>query len=306
MTRALLLAMGVAILLCGIGLWAQSWLAKPELPIESVATPELAPSIQPSRPIVTATVLEVAGDAELFAPETQAWETVTIGTSLEESALLRTSNGSIKLTIGEATEVKVSRDSRLRLEELSHEFTRLNLEQGRLSATLLEGSNRHLAVNVLGSEATTTTAGGEFSLLRGEKGAVTVASLAGSVTVSSHDRSTVVHKGEQTTAAVGLSPSPALKIPASLFVKLQLAGNRKLRTRRTTVHGTTTPGSSVSVNGVAVTAINGRFSVSVPLTEGDNTVKVVAHDVLGRVQTKRISGLVVDSKPPKLQGSVQW
>lgn len=306
MTRSLVLALCAAILLAAVGLWAQSWLA---------GTPQLPPVVQaqtlptptaPPLPTTTATVSEVAGDAQRFEPATQAWQSLQIGTSLEESALVRTLSGTMTVTIGKATELEVSPDSRFRLDEMDEGSARITLEEGRLSARVEEGKDTNLAVAVAGSKTTATTAGGKFSVLRGDKADVTVAGQGGSVTVAGPENALVVKAGEQTTTAVGQSPAKVIKIPSSLFVKLNLAGSQKLRTRHTIVRGTTTPGSTVSVNGVRATAVNGRFSVNIPLTEGGNSLKIVARDVLGRVEAKEISGPIVDSTPPKIQGSVQW
>ncbi len=81
---------------------------------------------------------------------------------------------------------------------------------------------------------------------------------------------------------------------------------RKLRYRSTVVEGETSPGAIVVVNGVEARTVNGRFTATVPLNEGANTVTVVSRDILGREAKQVVRGIEVDSRPPAAEGRVSW
>ncbi len=317
MKRSLLAALLAVLLLVGAGLRLQSYMEDPGPAMPAAENASTPPQPNPSLAIapnpaaaetqpLTAEVLTVRGGAEARRFEGQQWTPLAPGDQLNESAVLRTTQGALVLGIGEGTRVSVSPNSQFRLRQLSNNLSRVRLEGGHVTASVRGGLDSELAVEVLGTDTTATLRDAEASILRSPNATVTVASRRGEVAVRGARAEVKLDEGQQSVTEAGKKPGRATKIPSSLFLKLRGSQDRKLRTRSTRVHGTTTPGTVVVVNGVETTAVDGRFVVDVPLQEGENRLVVVAHDVMGRRQSQRLRGPLVDSTPPPVQGKVEW
>ncbi len=70
-----------------------------------------------------------------------------------------------------------------------------------------------------------------------------------------------------------------------------------MQTNAVVVHGITTPGATVTVNGVgAAVGADGRFQTEIGLASGANTIEVVASDARGNRATRTLS--VTSLAPP--------
>lgn len=308
MTRLLVIAVGLVVLLLGAGLLLQEQLfgdgpnAVPTGVASQPATsePEAAPNEPPAR------VTHLAGNVEVYHAKEGRWRELRADETLGEDAVLRTTNGEVSLAIGQAIEVEVEANSQFRIKELTAQLSKVDLEQGLVTANVTSKGKEELSVGVLGSEVEARASDGKFSVLRDQLGQVTVAGHRGKVSVGSHGSKVTVESGQQSTVAPGATPSPPIQIPASLIVKLTRGHVRKLRYRSTVVEGETSPGAVVVVNGVEARTVDGRFSATVPLNEGTNTVTVVSRDALGREAKQVVRGIEVDSRPPAAEGHVSW
>jgi hypothetical protein len=152
----------------------------------------------------------------------------------------------------------------------------------------------------------TEASDGAFSVMRADNGQVTVAATAGKVSVQAKDRKIELPAGQQSIVPVNGVPSPPTYIPNSLLLKVAQSARSALNRRETAVSGKTSPGATVSVNGVpAVTNELGEFTTQIPLQEGANRVTVTAVDALGRVEQRQVA-VQVDTQAPKLGSKVVW
>lgn len=307
MTRLVVIAIGCVLVLLGLGLMVQDRLfgTEPTVATIPVASIEAPPA---PKPVVeqTARVRELAGNVEVYHPKEGRWRELSEQETLGEDAVLRTTNGQVALSIGDGIEVEVGANSQFRIKELTTQLSKVDLEQGLVTANVSNRNHEELSVGVLGSEVEARASDGKFSVLRDQQGQVTVAGHRGNVSVGSQGTKVTVESGQQSTVAPGAAPTPPIQIPGSLIVKLTRGHARKLRYRSTVVEGETSPGAVVVVNGVEARTVNGRFSATVPLNEGSNTVTVVSRDVLGREAKHVVRGIEVDSQPPSAEGRVSW
>jgi hypothetical protein len=308
MTRLIIAATACVAILLGIGLFAQDRLfgSAPTATLQPIASAEPALAAPAKPPEQPARVTHLAGNVEVYHPKEGRWRELKADELLGEDAVLRTTNGELTLGIGPSIEVEVGSNSQFRIKELTAQLSKVDLEQGLVTANVSSHGQAELAVGVLGSEVEARASDGKFSVLRDQQGQVTVAGHRGHVSVDSHGTKVTVESGQQSTVAPGAAPTPPIQIPGSLIVKLTRGHVRKLRYRSTVVEGETSPGAIVVVNGVETRTVNGRFSAMVPLNEGTNTVTVVSRDVLGREATQVVRGIEVDSRPPAAEGHVSW
>jgi hypothetical protein len=314
MARGLLLGALGAVLIGGLALsralFSAPSVAKtvPGLIEAPPAEPAPAPPIvaEPPVPDLEAHVTEVKGNAEVFVPGDGRWQPVSVGQLLGPDAVLRTKQGQVVFGIGPGVEVSVSPASQFRLRELSTRLSKVRLEGGHVTASVDGDSGSELVLQVLGSDTEARTRDGKMAVLHSANGRITVASSRGQAEVTSAGGAVVVREGQLSEVTPGSPPRAPVAIPGNVFIKLSQGQARKLSQRSTVVEGETAPGALVSINGVEAVTSGGRFSVTVPLREGDNNLDIVARDVLGRQSRKRVSGINVDSQPPMVNGKVRW
>lgn len=318
MARRILLVILGATLIVGLGLLSRELLfahSEPlPAPVRALASsappaPPAAPALAEAEPPAAelgARVNQVKGNVEVFLPGEGRWRRVSVGQTLGPDAVLRTKQGQVVFGIGTGVEVSVSPASQFRLRELSNRLSKVRLEGGHVTASVDGAAGSELVLQVLGSDAEARTRDGEVAVLHATNGRVTVASSRGQTQVSSAGRAVVVSEGQQSEVTPGSPPPAPVPIPGKVFIKLSQGQARKLSQRSTLVEGETAPGALVSINGVEAVTNGGRFSVTVPLQEGDNDLDIVARDVLGRQSRKRVSGVNVDSQPPDVRGKVRW
>jgi len=106
----------------------------------------------------------------------------------------------------------------------------------------------------------------------------------------------IVRAGQQSVLRPGRGPSDPTPIPTSLLLKVTWPTRPR---REVIVSGQTDPGSHVDIGGRIVPADEeGRFSHTLPLQEGANTVQVRALSV-GGVRQEEKREFLVDTTPPK-------
>jgi hypothetical protein len=178
--------------------------------------------------------------------------------------------------------VTVEEKSAVRVVSLDQAGVKLELEGGRVQATVRPGAG---SVGITADGQTVTGADADFQAVRGEDGTLAVVSSRGGLDVEGVEDTTRLGEGQRLVSAPGGS---ALVAPASEDLLLQVAWPEAPRTREAVaeVHGHTEPGATVRVGHegawVEVKADkSGDFVARAPLTEGANDLRVEATSVLG-------------------------
>jgi hypothetical protein len=213
--------------------------------------------------------------------------------------------GEAVLGLGDETRIRVGPTSSLQVRSVDEEGVRLELEGGRIEATVRPESGSVRVVNA-GREVVATNA--DFKV-GADGGVLQVESIRGDVALSGADQ-TVVPQGKQVTvvdryAALG-------DVPEELLLEVAWPEAKRTRAAVSVVEGRTAAGAEVTVTGafpeVTVRAdTEGRFQAEVRLEEGDNEVDVVAVDPLGRKSEVLVGTLQVrDTKGPRWKGGVTY
>jgi hypothetical protein len=311
MTRYLVAALLLIVVLFGTGYYVRGWLwpddRGPTTALATTAATAPDPGPQPMAPLPVIEVTSLTGRVEVRESPTSEWRTVSANAKLGPDDALRTDeSSSAVLSIGSAVHVELAEHSEFALAQITQEVSRLRLESGRVAARLDGKAAQRLRLEVRGSEAVTEASDGAFSVMRADNGQVTVAATAGKVSVQAKDRKIELPAGQQSIVPVNGVPSPPTYIPNSLLLKVAQSARSAMNRRETAVSGKTSPGAIVSVNGVpAVTNEIGEFTTQIPLQEGANRVTVTAVDALGRVEQRQVA-VEVDTQAPKLGSKVVW
>ena len=268
--------------------------------------PRSVDAAAPAEPEFAVKVTAVSGVVERQTADS-SWIAVNEGDELSFDSIIRTgADGLLTLDVGGVAEVEVDASSQISVPALTRTVKRVQLGEGRLSARVPSGSDGSFGVSVRGGDAVAQTSEGEFAVLSGGEGEMTVAATKGSVTLTSHDESVVLAEGELSIAERNVAPTAPRPIPPSLYLKVLKPKRRVQRSKQLDVAGTTEPGAVISVNGVRVAVgPNGEFSTVVTLDEGKNDVRVGTRDVTGRSKDDKIK-VTVDSKGPTVGGEVKW
>jgi hypothetical protein len=259
-----------------------------------------------TEPVPTVRVTAVTGTVERQEADA-SWVAVKVGEELPFDTVIRTgADGQLSLDVGGIAEVEVDASSQISLPVLTQTVKRVRLGEGRVSARVPGGGDGTFGVSVEGSDAVAETGEGEFAVLSGGDGKMTVAATKGKVTLTSNDESVELSEGELSTAGPDEAPTAPRAIPSSLYLKVQKPRRRVQRSKELTVKGETEPGAVISVNGVRVAVgADGEFSTVVALDEGKNKVEVETRHVTGEKKGADIA-VTVDSKGPKVDGEVKW
>ncbi len=233
------------------------------------------------------------------------WVDLRVGEHLDVKSVVRTSVGSsARLAVGESVVMDVAEETEFAVAEVSARLSRVILDDGRIGSIVTAGGK--LRVEVKGSDVKAETSEGEFFVMKRGVGGVSVMSKSGTTSVSSKGEEVAVRAGEQTFVEPGKAPAVPVKIPSSLLLKLGRVPPQ-VRTRETTVQGSTSPGAVVSLNGERTTAdAAGHFEHRVPLNEGPNVIQVEVEDTQGRKAAEKLPKIDVDSQPPNVSGKVKW
>lgn len=229
-----------------------------------------------------------------------------VGGLLDPSARVRTGpDGRAVLALGEEGSLVLESLSSLRVVEVAADGVRLELEDGRVRATVRPSGP---SVGIAAGDTLAAARDAEFAVARGEDGTVGVATERGAVTVSGGGASVEVAAGQKVVVPRGRQ---VLVQPAAESLLLAVDRPPSPRTRETTValEGTTEPGAEVAIagGGAPVRAradADGRFAARVELAEGENALTVTARSVLG--QEARVDWRVTrDTEPPPISVEIR-
>ncbi|MBM4391447.1 MAG: FecR domain-containing protein [Deltaproteobacteria bacterium] len=214
--------------------------------------------------------------------------------------------GSAVLGLGDDARITVGPQSSVEVLGVSDEGVQLELEGGKVEATVRPGSGR-VGVVADGRELSATDA--DFTAVRDEGGTLAVSTERGEVAITGLDGLSSLGQGEELVAPRDGSP---LRAPASEALLLTLRDGTPPRTREreAKIEGSTSPGARVTVTGgerpVSTRAgSDGSFRVTVSLAEGENRLAVRAESLLGK-STELSATLVRDTRAPNVGVSLEF
>jgi hypothetical protein len=208
------------------------------------------------------------------------------------------------LTLGPSTHIRLGPTSSLEVVEVDASAVSLELQDGRLHATVRPDSG---AVRVGNRGRAVVATSGAFDV--GVAGDVMQVSASdGALSLSGVD-ATHLAAGEQAT----LVDRHADVGPASeeLLLAVQWPTEGRTRAEATVVTGTTQAGARVRLRWdggeVRISADEaGRFHASIPLDEGENQLSVEAEDALGHRAEDEGELQVRDTTGPAFRGGVEY
>lgn len=210
------------------------------------------------------------------------------------------------LGLGENTRVAVDASTSVRVLGVNAEGVRLDLEGGRVQATVRPGGGR---VGVVAGDREIVADDADFTAVVDEEGTFGVTSERGSLALLGVAGMSQLRSGDEVVIPKGGTP---LSAPASEALLLQVVWPAPPRTRERDVEltGNTQPGAKVAVIGgtkpISVKAgPDGTFRVMVPLAEGQNRLAVVATSVMGK-EAKVDAELVRDTQAPSVGVTLEF
>ena len=229
--------------------------------------------------------------------EGREWKPAEIGMVLEPKDRIRTADDArATLTKPGMFNVELDSGSNLEVKELEEKVSKFMLEEGMISADVVNNPDKIFEVEAAESVARTT--GANFKMTVNNKGLVALGTMKGRVNVEAEGKVIQVDEGFMTKVIKGKTPQDPIKIPSALLLKVRWPKQRELSKRKIVVAGKTKPGARVKIDGRVVPVGNrGRFRQVVALKEGANKLKVESYDVGGNTTTKESPKLFVDTRP---------
>ncbi|MBN2799260.1 MAG: FecR domain-containing protein [Deltaproteobacteria bacterium] len=253
---------------------------------------------------VALVVAEVIGPVSLLGGQGEA---LTIGPGTRLSAHQRVATGPdarAVLALGDETRVRLGPESSVTVRSVDAEVVRLELEDGRLQATVRPSSGA-LSVTAGGREVLATDAdlamavSGEVEVIQVDRGEAALVGVQGV---------RALERGERLTLRGDADPQLGA-IPEDLLLTVRWPG-RNTREDSVAVSGATEPGAAVQVRSGATLLQtqadrDGAFSVVLPLVEGHNPVEIEATGVMG--DYRELAGSVErDTKGPVFGGAIEY
>lgn len=220
------------------------------------------------------------------------------GDRLAAQDRIQARDGTAVLAFGNDARVTVDKGSAIQVTDLSDEGVSIELENGKVHATVHPGAGQ---VRVGAGGPSLSASDADFTAVRRD-GGFAVEGERGEVLVSGVPGLDRVRAGERAVSAGG----GALTAPANADLLLSVVWPNEQRTRqeRVTVRGSTEPGARVRLGppgaGVEVLADDqGRFEVELPLAEGHNRLEAVATGIFGN-EARVVAEIVRDTQAPTI------
>lgn len=226
-------------------------------------------------------------------------EDVTPGLVLERASRIETQDdGRAFLALGEGSTLTVDQASSVRILDVTREGVRIELDNGSVEATVRPERGSlgivHRDREVIGRD-------GSFAVGVNAGGNMAVETHQGSVEIQGVDSVASLAQGERLLLLSDGTPRVAA-IPESLLLEVAWPESARTRHAEVSVRGLTDPGAEVRVGAAGrwttvVADASGRFEAAIPLDEGENPLRVISRDPLGRTnEEERL--LHRDSEPP--------
>jgi hypothetical protein len=254
----------------------------------------------------TLIVHEVEGEVSLTRTMGDDTE-VPVGLELNDGDRLATAEGGrVVLALGEETRMRLGPTSSIQITAVDETGVRLELEEGKLSATVRPGSGA-VRIGNKGREVVADDAVFDVGVY-GD--AFQAQSTLGSLIVVGTDV-TQVEEGEQVTA-VGRRAQVG-PVPDELLLQVDWPTRDREAVKAYALRGTSEPGSRIRVTGEGIAPVEsqanekGVFVAMIPLVEGrQSRVVIEAIDALGRsTRSEPIAMPARDSTGPRVHGVVE-
>ncbi|HJN73398.1 MAG TPA: FecR domain-containing protein [Myxococcota bacterium] len=222
------------------------------------------------------------------------------GILLPDDRLLAGEGGRAVLSFGEDSQLVVDQSSALRVLGEGSEGVRVELEDGRVEATVRRGGP---VLDVVTGDREVRADEGTFTVARDDD-STWVQLDDGELSLTGFGEVQALRAGEAIVANDG---GAATRLDEGLLLEVSWP-EKATREESVEVAGTTDPGARVRIEGgyetVEVLADNsGSWRVEVRLREGDNALRVLAVDPLGRTRESPYE-LLRDTKPPTAEFQV--
>ncbi len=266
------LVAAVAVLVLGVAAWLWLFAADPLDPVV----------VQQVRGEVT----RVRGGVEAPA---------TLGEALRDDDQIRVNDGAAVLSMGQDTRLTLHEGASLRLLGLAEDGLRVELENGRVEATVRPGTPS-LRVSSRGRGVVAQDA--DFALAVDDEGTFDLEARRGDLGVFGVDGVERLGEGQRLYAAPGQSATVA-EIPSTLLLDVPWPEGGPTKETSITVRGVSAPGAKVvGPGGVSARAgPDGAFTLTLALAEGQNELTLEATDLHGRRSTA-VGRVVRDTTGP--------
>jgi hypothetical protein len=246
---------------------------------------------------VALSLTQMSGKVEILKGGSNKWEQAEEGMVLGSDDRIRTdSYGKAMLTMPGIFTVELDSASDFYIKGLAEDVSKFMLDEGMVSADVVEDSKRMFEVTAMSAVA--KTAGASFKMSVDPKGMVMVGTQKGSVEFSAEGKNVKVAEGYLARTLKGKPPEDPVKIPSGIFLKVNWPKQHELSNRALLVSGKTEPGARVRVDGMSVAVDStGRFSKTQSLLEGKNKIVVETYHVGGNRKVVESPILDVDTSP---------
>jgi len=210
------------------------------------------------------------------------------GDSLHASAAIRVgAEGHALLVAGEGAQLMLEADTTVRVLAASRRGVQVELDEGRVQATVQPGSR---VLGVRAGSRTARTEAGAFRVARDGDGYVRVAAEAGAVSVDGPDGAEALAVGQR----LDVDPGGRAAISEAVLEEILLEVQWPEPTPGDTpvpVDGQTTPHAKVAIRGPGGTTelradASGHFEGTIHLPPGDHVVRIDAADDLSPARTE--------------------
>jgi len=257
-------------------------------------------------------VISATGEVRRFDGEGRA-EDAEVGMRLRpDDELTVGANSAAELAVDAQTRVSLDAQSSIRVVGVDASGVRIELEEGRVSARVRpERTPADAAtVSITSRGREVSAADADFTVVAGDDGSLGVESSRGSVALQGFDDVVSLAEGSRLAAAPG-QQAQTTPIPAALLLEVSWPEQELTRASQVPLQGITTPFAMVTLRGAGAHSTrvrageDGRFTVSLPLEEGENPIEVAVQDVMGN-RTQETHALTRDTEAPAVNTEVDW
>ncbi len=224
---------------------------------------------------------------------------VSPGLILKRASRIETqADGRAFLALGGGSTLTVDQASSVRILDITQDGVRIELDNGSVEATVRPERG---SLGIVHSDREVVGRDGSFAVGVNSGGSMAVETHQGAVEILGVDDVQGLEQGER-LLLLSDGSSRVAAIPESLLLEVAWPESARTRHAEVAVRGLTDPGAEVRVGAAGhwttvVADASGHFEANIPLEEGENPLRVITQDPLGR--TTQDQKLVTrDSEPP--------
>lgn len=224
---------------------------------------------------------------------------VSPGLILQRASRIETeADGRAFLALGEGSTLTVDQASSVRILDVTRDGVRIELDNGSVEATVRPERG---SLGIIHNEREVVGRDGSFAVGVNSGGSMAVETHNGSVEILGVESVGGLEQGER-MLLLSDGSSRVAAIPESLLLEVAWPESARTRQAEVAVRGLTDPGAEVRVGAAGhwttvVADASGHFEASIPLEEGENPLRVISRDPVGRTtEDKKL--VTRDSEPP--------